>query len=66
MTREDPRFSFHRLSYYFGATQAYRQNPASIEAFSFQNLLKFVSVGPGICPQKGQRDDFTGAVNRHV
>ena len=66
MTREDPRFTFHRFPYECGATQSYRQNTASIEVFYLSKLAQIVSVGPGICPQKGQRDDFTGPVNHHV
>ena len=36
-----------------------QQNISSIEISSFQNLSKIVSMGLGIHPQKGQRDNFT-------
>ena len=48
-------YIFHKC----GATQSHQQNTASIEVLSFQKLAQIVSVGPGIRPQKGQRDNFT-------
>ena len=59
MTRQDPRFSFHRFFISVGSPSPTGKIPHRWKSLSFQKLVQIVSVGAGIRPQKGQRDNFT-------